>query len=261
MSAGKFLKSEGQKKFTLAYPAGENHSLYHDSILNDFPDCYGVNEKGLSAYVPAERKAQRKQLIAYLKLFDFTFIRGITELNKLLEWMCFLYKEQIQILSGQMSDPDFFIHTEEEALLQYRNRGMLEEKKWQLDMLDAIYGEDSDPGWLNESNYYEDTVQVRIKQRNAFLQQVPLWGKRRFAACDWSGEQDGENIPGVKAYVSALLSWESDEGKAVGNIFPSYNLNFITDKEYESELKRMLKSDLIPERMLSQYNIEPVDIG
>lgn len=259
LSAGKFLKSERGKKFTVAYPAGENHSLYHDTILNDFPDCYGVNEKGLSAYVSVERKAQRKQLMAYLELFDFTLIRGITELNKLLEWMGVLYKEQIQILSGQMSDPDFFIHTEEEVLLQCCNREMLEEKKWQLDMLDAIYGEDSDPNWLNEYNYYEDTVQVRIKQRNAFLQQVPLWGKKRFAACDWSGEQDEKNISGVKAYVSALLSWERDEGKAVGNIFPSYNLNFITDEEYESELKRMLKSDLIPERMLSQYNIEPVE--
>ena len=68
------------------------------------------------------------------------------------------------------------------------------------------------------------------------------------------------NVPGIKAYVSVLLDWQYDEGRAVGNIFPAYNLNYLHQNEYEHQLSRMLNADLIPEQMLSQYNVDPVPL-
>lgn len=85
-------------------------------------------------------------------------------------------------------------------------------------------------------------------------------GKDRFRACDWTAGQDGVNVPGIKAYVSVLLDWQYDEGRAVGNIFPAYNLNYLHQNEYEHQLSRMLNADLIPEQMLSQYNVDPVPL-
>ncbi|MEI3154036.1 MAG: hypothetical protein V8S95_02215 [Odoribacter sp.] len=43
----------------------------------------------------------------------------------------------------------------------------------------------------------------------------------------------------------------------MGNL-PAYNLNHLDQNEYEHQLSRMLNADLIPEQMLSQYNVDPV---
>ncbi|NEQ81583.1 MAG: hypothetical protein F6K26_15395 [Moorea sp. SIO2I5] len=42
----------------------------YESIQNDFPATYGIGEIGLPASAPPKRKAQAKQLQAYLMFFD-----------------------------------------------------------------------------------------------------------------------------------------------------------------------------------------------
>lgn len=261
-AAGNYLRIQTGERFSTDYPSGNYHPIYsHDTVLNDFPTHYGINEKGLSGFVPDERKAQAKQLKAYLYLFDFIFSRGLMELQEMPRWMKLDNQSQIKILSPEQLDrlkeEELFMPTDK-TLESFCSKQIVKQKSRLLDMLDALYGEDSNPTWLNEYNYYDDTEETRIEQRIRFLKKVPLWGKNRFKACDLSGEQNEINIPGIKAYVCTLLNWSCDEGKAVGNIFPAYNLNFISEKEYENQLSRMLKSDLIQEQMLNQYNMESI---
>lgn len=261
MTSGNYLKISSAHRFAVDCPTGEWRGGYtHDSVLNDFPDNYGINQNGLSGFVDKERRAKGLQLKAYLSLFDFVFARGLKELDELkrvmkwdecLKYLVFAMEDFQSLLSDSLLrengvQKDFF------------SREVLKLKSRFLDMLDAIYGEDSNPAWLNEYNYYDDTEAIRLEQRAEFLKRVPEWGKDRFRACNWTDNQDKLNIPGVKAYVSVLLGWQYDEGKAVGNIFPAYNLNYIRKDEYEHQLSRMLKADLIQEQMLSQYNIDPV---
>jgi len=61
---------------------------YHDnsqyySIQNYFPLVYGIGEEGLLKSAPDERKAQAKQLKAYLMLFEQILANYLTQLNHL----------------------------------------------------------------------------------------------------------------------------------------------------------------------------------
>ncbi|MBE7382950.1 MAG: hypothetical protein F6J95_016230 [Leptolyngbya sp. SIO1E4] len=55
----------------LTIPTGEYRELVdYESIQNEFPLAYGIGDVGLPASANAERKAQAKQLQAYLMVFD-----------------------------------------------------------------------------------------------------------------------------------------------------------------------------------------------
>ena len=263
MISGNYLKVRPAVPFRMDHPSGNWHGIYsHDSVLDDFPDSYGINPSGLSGFADKERRAKGSQLKAYLSLFDFMFARGLKELNELKHVM----KPDDRLNYPVFIPEDFKVLTDD-GLLQEAvtdndsfSRDVLKLKNRYLDMLDGVYGEDSDSAWLNEYNYYDDTEAIRLAQRVRFLKRVPEWGRNRFRACDWTAGQDGVNVPGIKAYVSVLLDWQYDEGRAVGNIFPAYNLNYLHQNEYEHQLSRMLNADLIPEQMLSQYNVDPVPL-
>lgn len=263
VTSGNYLKSGSARHFDVERPAGNWRSVYnHDSILDDFPDNYGVNRNGLPGGADKESRARSKQLKAYLSLFDFVFTRGLKELEELKRVMRLDARLNYSVFS-----PEDFGALLSEGILKEKvveedffSRDVLKLKGRILDMLDGVYGEDSNPDWLNEYNYYEDTEASRLARRVVFLEKIPCWGRDRFRACNWGGPQDGENIPGVKAYVSVLLDWQYDESRAVGNIFPTYNLNYIRKEEYEHQLSRMLKADLIQEQMLNQGNIMPVPL-
>lgn len=262
LTSGNYWKVRQGKTFKVEYPSGMYKPVYeHESVMTDFPECYGIGEKGVGPGVSEERRAQIRQLKSYLYLPDCVFLRGLTELRELPRLMSLKAEHEIDVLPAeqQLKDNSFFVRTDEEAWRSFCVRDVTPVKLRLLDMYDALYGEDSNPGWLNEYNYYDDTDADRVDQRVNFLRQVPLWGKNRFLGCDWSGGQNATNVPGIKAYVSALLNWQCDEGKAVGNIFPSYNLNFITEEEYELQLSRMLRSDLIDEQMLNGHNMKPIE--
>ena len=265
MTSGNYLRIRAARKFEGIYPDGKWRPVYqHDTILDDFPDCYGINRNGLSGFADKERKGKAMQLKAYLALFDSVFARGLKELEELRNVLKLEDRLEYSIFSADenrlLGVEDFLIASGLEQLKDISSRNILKLRSQVLDMLSAVYGEDSNPAWLNEYNYYDYTEATRLVQRIRFLEKVPLWGKDRFRACDLTEEQDEQNVPGVKAYVSALMDWQCDEGRAVGNIFPAYNLNFITKEEYEHQLNRMVKSELIPEQMLSQYNIEPIPV-
>lgn len=263
MNSGNYLRVRPARRFTVDTPVGTWHPVFsHDSVLNDFPDNYGINQNGLPGFADKGRRAKSMQLKAYLSLFDFVFTRGLKELDELKRVM-----QPGDCLEYPVFSARDFETLYPEGILQetdgtecFASRDILALKGCFSDMLDGIYGEDSCPVWLDEYNYYDDTEAVRLAQRVRFLEKVPLWGRDRFRACDLSAGQDGINIPGVKAYVSALFDWSPDEGRAVGNVFAAYNLNYIRRDEYEQQLSRMLKSDLIQEQMLSQYNMEPVPV-
>lgn len=52
------------------------------TIQNDFPETYGIGEIGLASRASVERKAQAKQLKAYLLFFDQIFASYFAHLNK-----------------------------------------------------------------------------------------------------------------------------------------------------------------------------------
>lgn len=63
-------------------PAGRNRQVSaYDSVLHQFPDIYGVGEKGLPANSSLRRQAQVKQLRGYLSFFDQLLANAFSQLG------------------------------------------------------------------------------------------------------------------------------------------------------------------------------------
>lgn len=260
----RYLYSSGhtrQEKQADPCPAGVYRDIYrHDSVQDDFPDCYGINGRGLGQYEPPLRKAQAKQLKAYLTLFDAVFARGLEELREL---------RQLVSLSGlpsglppvpQDTDPARDELEDKEKMKERQARFVLKEKERLADMWDRLYGENSDPAWLREYNYYDDSREQQLWRRVRFLQKAAVWGRDRFRSYNLQRDRSPENIPGVKAYVSALLGWEADEGHPVVNIFPTYNLKLVSDERYYAGPAGTWNHDLLTEELLRSENLERIPL-
>lgn len=71
-------------------PTGKyNGTEWYSSIQNDFPDVYGIGFNGLPSHVSTERKAQAKQLKAYLLFFDQVLASYFAHLGKVRDLLSF----------------------------------------------------------------------------------------------------------------------------------------------------------------------------
>lgn len=128
-----------------------------------------------------------------------------------------------------------------------------------LEVWEGIYGEDSNPGWLKEYDYYEETEVESLGRRFGFLKRIPEWGRSRYKGVDL-GNVDPENVPGIKAYVGSLLGWEMTVEKPVVNVFPMYNLRLVEDDYFYSRPMGLLSHDLVAEDILKPEYMEPVNM-
>lgn len=124
-------------------------------------------------------KNMDKHFSDYLESFDGIIRNGLEELKWFPEWMAFH--------SSPIGE---------------------KEEKW-MDILDSLYGENSNPTFLRN---YENTEERR-KRRIAFLQGISLWGLNRGKAMNickaslWKNiERDKES--GVESYMKKLLNLE-----------------------------------------------------
>ena len=223
-------QSEGRRQPADETPDGTYRSFgHHDSVQDDFPPVYGIGTDGLRAGTDDLRKAQAKQLKAYLLLFDLSLACGLCELDELR----LLMRQKNTFPSGsvppltdpvyqweQLADPD--------SATAWKSRSTTDQKERLLDFWDKLYGEESNPAWLQEFNVYEETREEAIGRRILFLQQVPQWGRDRFRAA-----QPGKrHRAGIEQYMAALLGWQHEEGHAAGNLFSLYNLMLVEDAVY-----------------------------
>lgn len=83
----------------LSFPQGEYHETgFYTTIQNDLPDTYGIGPAGLPSTASIARKAQAKQLKAYLLFFDQVLASYFAHLSKV--------KDQLSV-NGNLSDTYF----------------------------------------------------------------------------------------------------------------------------------------------------------
>ena len=117
------------------------------------------------------RSVDNPQWKSYLSLFDSLFTDGLDELKELPQWMS-------------------------------AGTDTLTEKKEQwMDLLDTLYGEDSNPAFLRK---YENDAERR-RRRISFLKDVPQWGKNRGLGMHLVGFSLS-NDAGVETYLKRLLN-------------------------------------------------------
>lgn len=231
-------------------PSGSFRDIYtHYSVQNDFPHGYGINNRGVAPDETNRRKAQASQLKAYMLNFDLLFAKGLNEVEDLRRWMQLtpqLPSDQIPVLTDdpllkwkELTDDSMREETEKKRQQTLRH----EKRKW-LDVIDKIYGEQSNPPFLGECNIYGDTEEEITARRVWFLSAVPAWGCNRFKGIHIYDATRGGRC-GLDLYITALLGFAGANGHPVVNLLASYNLSLLDDSAFFSKFGWLLDYRLV----------------
>lgn len=182
------------------------HRMSHYSIQNDFPACYGTHIKEQALHATEKRRVELRQFKAYLLLFDLFLAKGLEEINRLPEWMA--------LTSNVAPDDDPELDAPEllwelfvdQHLIKYNRpetRGKRETNKHRLlDMLEKIYGENSNPPYLR----LKDSTQ-NIERRVNFIRRLPGLIRDRYTGVDLL---DATSRSGLEDYLTCLLGLDKE---------------------------------------------------
>lgn len=246
----------------LKIPAGKYRNVYvHDSVRNDFPECYGINKMGIAPGVSEHRQAQAGQLGAYILMFDEVFGRGLKELHDVSHLLDISRPpEEENMVRLTAPEIGWEKWVEDTVGAGNKERQLKEKENW-ADRLDGMYGEDSLPDWLEAYNFYKDSREEILMRRFRFLGRVPEWGRKRFKGIDLY-DCRGENVPGIKAYIAALLGFETEREQPVMNVFPMYNLRLVDDRLFYKFRGQLLSHNLVAEEEIKTGQMEDIpEIG
>lgn len=218
------------------------------SVQNDFPHCYGINTWGVALDETVRRKAQAHQLKGYMLLFDLLFAKGLKEVGELREWMSLttrLPADKIPVLDDPLLQWNVLVDDEtREKIEEDRSHQLKAEKMKWLDVLDKLYGEQSNPAFLDQFNYYSNSEEAKVARRINFLSRIPDWGRNRFKGIDIYDASPGGRS-GMEVYLSSLLGFEGVYGHPVTNLFIGYNLRVLDDQVFFEKLGWLLDHNLI----------------
>ncbi len=153
--------------------------IEYSSISLDFPDVYGINEKGLPAHVSTKRKAQALQFKAYLLIFDFMLSAVEQQIRNLPDILNITRQNHLPFLQN-IDIPDIEILTDKK---KFDNTSLFDrtffdkQQSNYLDMLDTIYGEDTN-ALINQTN----DLATNNRLRTNVLLQLPFLNTARFKA-------------------------------------------------------------------------------
>ena len=260
--------TEQYKKY-LAPPDGKVITWEdYDSIQHQFPRAYGINKYGIPEFDKdhnkvAFRRAQAKQLKAYLVLFeqlmaDFLAQVGYTRQNLSIEGVAgntyatqYLGDDIIPNISPVYgttnTDPDIETDDEKRERIQdYQTAlnglvSMFDENKnrrsQMMDYLMGLYGEHFSQYSLTRLGVYysdEDWVTKIIRNKVAFLTDMIALNRNRGQGVNLLLPESTENMAGVKRKASLLLDMDAaldvTEGCRTSAVFEECGLRLITEK-------------------------------
>jgi hypothetical protein len=187
------------------------------SVQNDFPDSYGIGQAGLSELVGEQRKAQAKQLKAYLLVFDQLLANYFAQLEAA--------KHLLAVNPGQLADlnrtyfaqpvegivnlPEILNPTTDQTVLErltedVQDSNRFERKSRLLDHLLARFGEDFPD---NKLIMYTQMAEYNDVKQN-YLSEYANTSQNRFTAYNYLAQEpiwDSSNVPGLQRRISQLL--------------------------------------------------------
>lgn len=227
----------------LPVPQGDYYPLnqYH-SIQNSLPLTYGVGKDGLPLHVSTERKAQAKQLKAYLLLFDQFLINYLEQLSKVKNLFSLnltetqSYYSQLLNTTHAAGIEDVYALTDIASLniLAEDKTTYLDRKNRFLNHLMARFAEQFNNYALMLYSYVGNKKvadEVLIKDKILFLKEFPFMSSNRAKAFNYKNPAlvcSNENIAGLKKRIERLLGF-----KQVTNYFELYEEFDIDNKSFE----------------------------
>lgn len=231
-------------------PPGSYRDIYtHYSVQNDFPHCYGINNWGVAPDETDQRKAQARQLKAYMLIYDLLFAEGLNEVKDMQQWMQLTPGFPVDRIPDLSGDPllkweELTDDSEREKTEKKRRQTLKYEKRKWLNVIDKMYGEQSNPLFLEECNIYKDTEDEITARRVTFLSGIPQWGYGRFKGINiYDATSSGRC--GLELYITALLGFAGANSHPVVNLFMSYNLGLLDDSAFFSKLGWLLDYRLV----------------
>ncbi|MEM9214368.1 MAG: LamG-like jellyroll fold domain-containing protein [Cyanobacteria bacterium P01_F01_bin.150] len=208
----------------LPIPAGQDRELSeYESIQNDFPPNYGIGEFGLPRSASAKRKAQAKQLQAYLLFYDQLLANNFAQLDHVKDLFSFhkqdnktYFSQEVSSLSQEVRDllQEYPSETEDDQKIDIERRNRF------LNYLIGQYCEKfTDYSLLLYKSILEEKL---IEDKLAFLRDYPRISADRgkaFNRIDYSQIWDTDNVSGLKLRISRLLGIpETRQSLASGEI-------------------------------------------
>lgn len=206
----------------IAIPTGEYRELSeYISIQDDFPSNYGIGEFGLPASASKKRKAQAKQLQAYLMFFDQLLANYFAQLDRAKDLFSIDNQNDNTYFNQELTSiPGFseiFTQYPEDLL---ENKAQQQERKNRLlNHLMAQYCEKfTDYSLLlyesilnqTETDNQSETIQERyLNNKISFLQNYPKISAERGQAFNYLDPDivnNIENVAGFKQKICRLLA-------------------------------------------------------
>lgn len=173
-------------------PVGE-----YSSIQNNFPETYGIGEFGLPSTADSARKAQAKQLQAYLLFFDQILASYFAQLSKVGELLSVdntikrtYFTQALRDIQG-IEDlvPEDYLNESSENLSEFlfsKFENKVARKNQLLDHLLSRFAENfSTYAFLMKQLYGSDHDQAVIQTKEKFLNNYAVLGTERGAAFNY----------------------------------------------------------------------------
>lgn len=215
------LRDDARQNKDLPLPQGTSYDIgNYATILNEFPDTYGVGESGIIGNQTPEREALAKQLKGYLLFFDQILAGYFKHLEKVKEVLSVngdlkrtFFTQTLKNIKGfdelvsdyPAKDDDLtdFLYKELDNSVERRNEV--------LDHLISRFAETfSDYTFLMKSLYGKSTDEIVLSNKENFLQEYTSLSKDRGLGYNYTliGDSDlwnTSNISGVQKRIARLL--------------------------------------------------------
>ena len=273
------LRQTGQS-FARVYapPQGEFRQLRHYfSMQHHFPEMYGINQYGVPDSESSRRKAQAKQLKAYLVFFEqimANFLANVDAIPRLFS----LDQHLRQSYFHQLLDNHHVPHIEplyqgamdqvEAHIAQIVGHydPFVDRRNRILDYLLGMYGEKFTQNSLRNFNYYytdDELGHELIRNKIQFLTHLVEISQKRAGALNYREVSwNTDNVSGLQKKVGILLGLHYFQTRSLTDVFTARGLELISDEQYRDvqestvELEFVDQED-IEERMRQQFHEIP----
>ncbi len=216
------LREDATQNKELVVPEGTSYDIAnYATILNEFPDTYGVGISGIIGNQNPEREALAKQLKGYLLFFDQILASYFKHLEKVKEVLSIngglkrtFFTQALKNIKGlDELVSDYSIENDDELTdsLYEELDNSVERRNEVLDHLISRFAETfSDYTFLMKSLYGKSTDEIVLSNKESFLKEYKSLSKDRGLGYNYTLISDSDlwntnNISGVQKRIARLL--------------------------------------------------------
>ncbi|WP_294317112.1 hypothetical protein [uncultured Chryseobacterium sp.] len=216
------LRDDAKKNKELALPQGTSYDIgNYATILNEFPDTYGVGITGIIGDRTPEREALAKQMKAYLLFFDQILAGYFKHLEKVKEVLSIngslkrtYFTQTLKNIKGFDELVSGYDKNDEDKLtdsLYEELDNSVERRNEVLDHLISRFAETfSDYTFLMKSLYGKSTDEIVLSNKENFLKEYKSLSKDRGLGYNYTLNADTDvwnttNISGAQKRIARLL--------------------------------------------------------